>query len=128
MKQIKSRLLMAVLALGLYADVLAENKPEYPRVSLIGPGGNKNPTSRDEFILLVVEGAKISYETNSIPSAEVVEYVNNLLKERKVSYIAVYPREGIKYGDLVRAIDTLRKTTARSIGVSMLEIPVGRDP
>jgi len=33
-----------------------------------------------------------------------------------------------KYGDLVRAIDVLRQTDAKNIGVSMKELPAGREP
>lgn len=120
------RALLAVVVAGLSADVLAEEKSEYPRVSLVGPGSGKNPVSRDQFILLVVEGPFISYEANPIPSEGAVDYINNLLKAKGVSYIGVHSREGVKYGDVVRAIDVLRKTNAKDIGVSMIELPAGR--
>lgn len=55
-----------------------------------------------------------------------VEYVNTLLKTKDVSYIGVYTREGVKYGDVVRAVDVLRKTNAKNIGISMTELPAGR--
>lgn len=128
MKLMTYRLLIVVFAFGLCADLLAVEQQEYPRISLCGPGGGKNPVSRDEFITLVIEGPTLSYEANPIPATEVVEYVNKLLDVKNVSYIGVYTREGTKYGDVVRALDTLRGTKAKNIGLSMTELPVGRQP
>lgn len=54
--------------------------------------------------------------------------MNNLLKLNKGSYLGVYSREGVKYGDVLRAIDVLRKTDAKDIGFSMIEVPAGREP
>ena len=108
--------------------MLAQEKQDYPRISLCGPGGSKNPISRDEFIILVIEGPNLFYDTNPIPNADVVEFVNKLLKVKDVSYIGVYTREGTKFGQVVQALDILRKTNAKNIGVSMAELPVGRDP
>lgn len=84
--------------------------------------------SRDQFVILVVEGPYISHETNPIPEKGGVEYINDLLRAKKVSYLAVYTREGVKYGDVVKAIDLLRMTDATEIGVSMIEAPAGREP
>jgi hypothetical protein len=122
------RTLLAVLALGVCAEVLAQEKRDYPQISLVGPGGGKTPVSRDQFLILVIEGPYISYETKPIGAAGVVDFVNTLLKTKNVSYIGVYTREGVKYGDLIRALDALRKTNATNIGVSMLELPAGREP
>ena len=123
-----SRLLLALFAIGLCADVFAQDKSEYPRISLCGPGGGHNPVSKDEFITLVIEGPTLSYDKNLIASTEAVEYVNKLLEVKKVSYIGVYTREGTKYGDVVRAIDILRGTKAKNIGLSMQELAPGRQP
>lgn len=128
MKLMTFRILIAVFAIGLYGDVFAAEKQEYPQISLCGPGGGRTPPDRDEFIILVIDGPTISSDTKPIPSAEVVEYVNKLLELKKVSYIGVYTREGTKYGDVVQAIDILRGTKAKNIGLSMKEIPVGREP
>lgn len=128
MKPITYRIIAAVFAIGLCSPLLAEEQPAYPRVSLCGQGGSKNPTNRDEYIILVIEGPNLSYETSRIPGTDVVEYVNKLLEVKKVSYIGVYTREGTKYGDVIRAIDILRETQAKNIGISMTEIPVGREP
>ena len=124
----KSHILIAVLAIGLHADLPADEKREYPPISFVGPGASNNPVSRDQFVILVVEGPFISSRGSPIPSGEVVDYVNTLLKGKGVSYLGVYLREGIRYGDVVRAIDILRNTNAKSIGVSMVEIPVGHEP
>ena len=128
MKLMASRLLLALFAIGLCADVFAQEKQEYPRISICGPGGGKTPVGPDEFITLVVEGPVLSYDKNLIASTEVVEYVNKLLEVKKVSYIGVYTREGTKYGDVIRAIDILRGTTAKNIGLSMQELAPGRQP
>jgi hypothetical protein len=128
MKLLTYRILTAVFAIGLCAEVLAEEKPAYPNIYFVGPGSGKKTISRDQFVLLVVEGPFITYEKQPIPNTGVVDYVNNLLKIKKVSYIGVHSREGVKYGDLIRAIDVLRKTNAKDIGVSMIELPAGREP
>jgi biopolymer transport protein ExbD len=128
MKTTIPRILMTLFAIGLCADVLAAEKQEYPQVSLCGSGGAKSPTSPDQFITLVVDGPVISYDGSPIPINGVVDYVNVLLKTKDVSYIGVYTRVGTKYGDVIRAIDLLRGTKAKNIGLSMTEIPVGREP
>lgn len=128
MKSMMYRMLLAVFALGLCADVRAEEKSDYPQVSFSWPSASKKPVLRDEFIILVIEGPTLSYEANPIASGSVVEYVNKLLDVKKVSYIAVYTREGSKYGDVVNAIDVLRGTKAKNIGLSTKEIPPGHQP
>ena len=122
------RTLVAVFAIGLCTDLLAEEKQEFPQVSFSWPGANKNPTPINQYIILVIEGPTLSYEANPIASGSVVEYVNKLLEVKKVSYIAVYTREGTKYGDVVNAIDVLRGTKAKNIGLSTKEIPPGHQP
>jgi hypothetical protein len=124
----KYHIFIAFVAIGLCASLIAGEKTDYPRISLVGPGSGKSPINRDQFVMLVVEGPYISFEKNPIPANGVVEYVNKLLKVKGVSYLGIYTRKGIKYGDLIRAIDVLRKTDARDIGVSMVEIPDGREP
>ena len=76
----------------------------------------------------MVEGPTLYSETKPIPDSQVVDFVNGLLRARKVSYIGVYAREGTKYGEVIRAVDTLRRTEAKNIGVSMSELPFGREP
>ena len=128
MKLMTVRSLIAVVAIGLGADGLAAEKTDLPRVSFSGPSQGKNTIGKDEVIFLVVEGASLSYEATPIPDADVVTYVNKLLDMKKIAYIGVYSREGTKYGDVIRAIDTLRGTNAKSITVSMTELPAGRTP
>jgi biopolymer transport protein ExbD len=128
MKLMTCRILIAVVAIGLCVDGLAVEKSDYPRISFSWPGQAKNPLPRDEVIFMVVEGSSLSYDGNPIPSADVVHYVNKLLDVKKVSYIGIYSREGTKYGDVVKAIDALRGTTAKNISVSMVELAAGRQP
>jgi hypothetical protein len=128
MKLMKYPTLVAIVALGLCAAVRAEEKSTYPNISFVGPGSGKTTVTRDQFVLLVVEGPFISYEGKPVSSAGVVDFVNSLLKIKNVSYLGIHSREGVKYGDVIRAIDVLRKTNAKDIGVSMIELPAGREP
>jgi len=128
MKTMKYRILSAVLAIGLCADLLAEDRREYPQVALCVPGGSKNPAKKDEYVVLVVEGSYLSYEKSPIQYPEVITYVNQLLSDKKVSYIGLCAREGTKFKDLIRAVDLLRETNATNIGISVKELPLGREP
>lgn len=128
MKPLTYPTLIALFALGLCSAVRAEDKPAYPNIAFVGPGSGKTTISRDQLVLLVVEGPFISHEGKPVPSAGIVDYVNSLLKIKNVSYLGVHSREGVKYGDVIRAIDVLRKTNAKDIGVSMIELPAGREP
>jgi biopolymer transport protein ExbD len=127
MKSIKYPLLLAVLAIGFCAAVRADDKSDFPRISFVGPGTG-HAMDPSQYIKLVVEGATLSFEKNPVPEAGEVDYVNDLLKIKNVSMIAVFTREGIKYGDVVRAIDLLRKTNAKNVGVSMVQLAPGREP
>ena len=127
MKAITYPVLMVVLATGFCAGALAADKREYPQITANFPSHAKTTISRDELITLVIEGPTITYESNAIPSAGMVDYVNNLLKAKNVSQIGVYTREGASYGDVVRAMDSLRETNAKNIGLSMAALPVGRE-
>jgi len=116
-----------VLAVGLCADGLAAAKSDTAPYSLCAPGSSKNPVPKNEVLVLVIEGPMLSYDAKPITATGVVETVDDLLKANQASYIGVYTREGIKYGDVVRALDVLRQTTAKNIGVSMSELPAGRE-
>jgi len=112
----------------LFAGVLrASDDLDYSRITFVGAGKGK-AMDRDQFVTLVVEGPFVSFDKSRIPDDALVPYVNRLLKDKGVSYLAVYAREGIKFGDLVKAIDALRKTAAKDIGVSTIELAVGREP
>lgn len=124
----KKTLLIAFITFGLCADLLAAEKKDHPQISLVLPSGSEGSISRDQFVTLVVEAGFISHEDKPIPADAVVAYVDNALKAQNASYIGVHIREGIKYGDVVKALDVLRHTTAKSIGVSMIELPSGRTP
>lgn len=124
----KSRLLIALFAIGLCADALAEGRKDHPQIAMVAPSSGNAPVDRDRLVLLVVEGPFISHEQTPIQADRVVSYVNELLRIKGVSYVGVYSREGVKYGDVVRALDTLSLTNAKNIGVSMLELPIGKEP
>lgn len=124
----KYRLLVLLVVFCAASFVRAEGNSDYARISFIGAGKGKTAPDRDAFVILVVEGPYITYEKNRVPADGLVEYVNNVLKLKGVSYLAVYVREGVKYGDVMKAVDTLRKTTAKDIGVSTVELANGREP
>ena len=124
----KKSLLIAMIAIGLCADLLADGAKAYPQISFVLPGSSSGSVSRDQFVTLVVEAGFISHEDKPIPADAVVTYVDNALKAQNASYIGVHIREGIKYGEVVKALDVLRRTAAKSIGVSMIELRSGRTP
>lgn len=124
----KRTLLLAMIAIGLGAELLAVEKKDLPQISFVLPSNSGSAVSRDQFVTVVVEQGFISHEEKPIAPEAVVAYVDNALKTQNASYIGVYIREGIKYGDVVRALDVLRQTTAKSIGVSMIELAAGRKP
>lgn len=128
MKFCCNRLLLGVLAVGLASPLFARSEQDRPQVTLCPPSNGKHPMPRDQFVTLVIEGAALFYDGKPIPHENTVEFVNELLKTNGVSYIGVYAREGTKFGDLVNAIDLLRETTAKNIGVSTLEMPTGLNP
>ncbi len=125
----KKLLLVAAFVIGFSSSLRADEPREYAQVTLTGASDGKRPTTpRDQLVILVVDGDVITHDASPIPTADVVPLVNALLKEKKISLIGVYVREGTKYGDVVRAVDILRQTTAKNIGVSMHMIPPGREP
>lgn len=124
----KIRMLAALLAFGLCTAALAEVKREYPQIAFVGPSTGKTEVKRDQFILLVIEGLYVAHEKTPIADEGLVGFVNDLLKAKGVSYVGVHIREGVKYGDVVRALDRLSQTNAKNIGVSMTELPAGREP
>lgn len=123
----KKSILVTLIALCCCCASIADQS-EHPRVAFCGPGGSSTPIDKDKYVMLVLEGPAFSHEGSIIPDTEIVHLVNSLLESKGVSYVAVYVREGTKYGDLVRGIDLLRGTNAKNIGVGMKELPQGRNP
>jgi biopolymer transport protein ExbD len=124
----KKSILLSLVVIGFCASLFADEKKNYPQISFVLPSSSGSSVSRDQFITLVVEQGFISHEEKPIPADAVVAYVDNALKAQNASYIGVYIREGIKFGDVVKALDVLRHSTAKSIGVSMAELSSGKRP
>ncbi len=122
------RLVTALLVLGLVTTASAAARKDPPQISMVAPSSGKSTVNRDQLVLLVIEGPFLSHEQKPVADAGVVEFVNGLLKAKGGSYLGVYIREGVKYGDVVRALDTLSLTEAKNIGVSLMELPAGREP
>lgn len=124
----KKLITLALLTVGFGGSLLFAGQGDYANVVLCAQGASKNPIPKDQFITLVLDGPVIFYETTPIPDSDVLSYVNTVLESKQVSYIAVYVRQGTKYGDVVRSVDTLRKTNAKDIGMSMVELAPGQNP
>lgn len=124
----KNPILSFVLVVFVSASPLVAANADYPPISIVAPGSGKSPADKAQFLILVVEGGFISCEGVPIPQAGVVGYVNGALKAKGASILGVHIRQGTKYGDVVKALDELRKTEAKSIGVSMAELAPGKDP
>jgi len=124
----KTSALSILLALGLAAGLCAAETKEYPPISFVLPSTSGPTISRDQIVTVVVEPGFISHEDTPIPQDSVASYIDSVLKAKNVSSIGVYVRQGVKYGDLVKALDQLRLSGAKSIGVSMTELPPGKQP
>jgi len=122
MKTLSRRWTIVILGLLFSTSVFAEEATRYPEVSFCLPSKSKVTLTKDQYVTLTIEGPVLAYEGDVIQPAEVVSYVNHLLETKKVSYIGVHIREGTTFGEVVGAIDVLRKTNAKSIGVSVVEL------
>lgn len=127
MKLPSFRLTLAVLTAGLCTGLPAQDKAGFAEISIAYPGGDTT-VGKGQYIALVVEGTSLSFESSPIPADHVVAFVNELLTTRKVTYIGVYAREGTRFGEVVRALDILRGTNAKGIGLSISALPPGREP
>lgn len=119
---------LVILAVCFSGSSFAGDHGDYANIVLCPPGVSKNPMPKDKFITLVIDGPVIFYDTTPISDSDVLSYVNTLLETKRVSYIGVYIRQGTKYGDVVRGLDMLRKTTAKDVGLSMTELAPGQNP
>jgi biopolymer transport protein ExbD len=118
-----------LLALTLALSSVFAAGADYPPISMIPPSSGKAPVDKSQFLLLVIEpGLVVSHEGVPIRTDGVISYVNGALKAKGASLLGVHIRQGIKYGEVVRILDDLRKTDAKSIGVSMVEIAPGKEP
>lgn len=124
----KKSILPVILALGISAQALAASNADYPPISFVGPGKAGSSVDKTQFLVLVVEQGFISHNSTPIPQGGVVSYINSALKVQGASFLGVHIRQGIKFGDVIKALDELRKTEAKSIGVSMVELAPGKEP
>jgi biopolymer transport protein ExbD len=124
----KTHMLSIVLALGICGQVFAASNVDYPPITFVVPGGGGSPVDKTKFLILVVEPGFISHDSTPIPEGGVITYVNNALKVQGASFLGIHIRQGIKFGDVVKVLDELRKTQAKSIGVSMVELAPGKEP
>ena len=124
----RNKLLFVLLALGISASASAADSSGHAPIAFVIPGGSNTTIDKTKYLFLVVEGAFISHDGNPVAAEAVVEYVNNALKAQGATMLAVHIRQGIKFGDVVQALDALRKTEAKSIGVSMVELAPNKEP
>lgn len=123
----KKLLLLATLAVGLGASSLMAAEGNFARISFVAPGPGNSTVDPSQFVTVIVEGPYITHDKTPLLAEGEVEYLDKMLKNQGASYIAVHIRQGVKYGDVIRALDTLRRTTAKNIGVSMIEVPASKD-
>ena len=124
----KPSILSVILALVICTPVFAAANADFSPISIIAPGAGGSPVDKTQFLILVVEPGFISCAGVPIPPAGVIGYVNETLKSKNASFLGIHIRQGIKFGDVVKALDELRKTDAKSIGVSMVELAPGKEP
>jgi hypothetical protein len=124
----KKTILFILLALGVSAKVIAASSPEYPPITFVAPGAGSSNVDKSKFIILVVEPGFLSHNGIPIPQGGVVAYVNSTLKAQGATFLGIHIRQGIKFGDVLKALDELRKTDTKSIGVSMVELAPGKEP
>lgn len=119
--------LSVVLVSGILSPLLAASAGDYPPVSFVVPGGSNTTIDKSKYLVLVVEPGFISHENQPIAADAVAAYINTTLKDRGATMLAVHIRQGITFGDVVQALELMRKTEAKSIGVSMIELPTGKE-
>lgn len=121
-------LVVSLLTLGLSSSLFGQlERRNYPPVSFVAPSAGSSSVDKNQFVILVVESAYISHDGVPISAEGLIDYLNTTMSNGEAPYLAVHLREGITYGDFVDAIEALRKTAAKSIAVSMKELPEGRE-
>jgi biopolymer transport protein ExbD len=120
-------ILVAVLAFGSVSGLLAQTSPHYAPVTLAVPSSGRPTTTPDQVVTLVIDHALVTYESNPVPYENVITFVDTLLANNKAANLLVYVRAGTKYGEAMTALDLLRQTRAKAIGISPTELPVGRE-
>jgi len=124
----KTPMKFLLLTLASFAHAAPTPAVDLPPISFVLPGAGASTIDRSQYIILVVEAGFISHNGSPIPHDGVISYVNAALKAEGAAFVGIHVRPGITFGEVVRAFDQLRQTNARSIGVSMVELPVGREP
>ena len=124
----KKALPVGILAFLISLTALAAAGPDYPPISIIPPSSGNSTIDKTQFLILVVEPGFISCDGVRVPPAGLIGYINGALKAKGASFLGVHIRQGIRFGDVVKVLDELRKTDAKSIGVSMVELSPGKEP
>ncbi len=118
--------MMFLLALGL--GTAAHAATDHARIAFVKPGVAKGVVmDSSQYVKLVIEGPFVSHDKIPVSDEGLIDYVDKILKSSGATYLAIYVREGIKFGDVVRTLDSLRKTSAKDIAVNTVEIALGRD-
>jgi biopolymer transport protein ExbD len=120
-------ILVAVLAFGSVSGLLAQEQPRYAPLTLAVASSGKPTASPDQVVTLVVDRGLITYESTPISYENVITYVDTLLVNNKAANVLVYVRAGTKYGEAMKALDLLRQTNAKAIGINPVELSFGRE-
>jgi biopolymer transport protein ExbD len=120
-------ILVAGFAFGSVSGLLAQAQPRYAPITLAIASAGKSTTTPDQVVTLVIDRSVLTYESAPITYENVVTFVDTLLATNKAGNLCVYVREGTKFGEVMTALDLLRQTSAKAIGISPTELRVGRE-
>ena len=81
---------LALLTVGLTSGAFAQERKSYPPITFAVPGSNTTMTSKDRFVVLVIESAYLSHEGTAIPPDNVIDYLNTTMAANEAPYLAVH--------------------------------------
>lgn len=125
MKKITLSFVLAGFAIAVCSQLGAEQALDYAQVNFCVPSKTTKTIHKEDLVTLVIDGPVLVYDSSPIPENQVIPFVNELLANKHALYIGVYIREGTKFGDVMRAVDLLRKTNTKNIGISVAQISAG---
>ncbi len=92
-------------------------------VTIAYPSNGKTSVSQQDVVSVVVEKGAYLVEGNVVPEANLVAYVNGLLKTKAAGIVCVYVRPDLSFGDVVHGVDQLRETNATAVTLSRIALP-----
>ena len=90
---------------------------ESPSVVLSYPGA-KSAVAKSDVVTVVVDKGVYTVDGTLVPEANLVPYVNGLLRDKPSGLVCVYVRENATLGEVVHSVDQLRTTHATTVALS----------